>query len=937
MPVHRFGNFRSLVSETKIQIIITMAKPYLLSSSIRVYLHSVVFLLCAGALQAQVTFTNQSAMLQSIGGTSVANCGIDMNGDGLDDVVRVMGNGIYIDYQQINGTFSPAFFPMSITVSPNWSICAADIDGNGYTDLMLGSGSQLSFVYANDTGTGYTEDVQPEGIFVQRTTFSDIDNDGNLDAFACHDVAQCRPYRNTEGILSYDISLIQTLAVGGNYAAIWVDYDNDWDSDLYITKCRGGAPVGDPQRINLMYRNDGDGVFTSVGPEIGMDDGDQSWSTTFEDFDNDGDFDAFTVNHEWANRYMRNNGDGTFTDIIASTGIDASDLNNWNCDAGDFDNNGFIDIFSEMNAEMYWNNGNGTFTGGNLSFGSGGIGDYNNDGFLDVISGNNLWINNGNSNHYVKFNLQGIVSNHSAIGARVEIYGSWGVQVREVRAGESFDPASSLYVHFGLGNSTSIDQVLIKWPSGIVTTINNPAIDQTHLILEAGCLNDAVALNEVGNVSICEGETLELTAPEGASYNWSNGATTQSISVANPGSYSVVVWDENECAAISNAVVVSYIEVENPVVSIQGDEVFCAGSSVTLVSTPSQSYLWNNGAETQELVVTESGEYSVSTSGLCSGAAYQSNVVTVQVLDAPAPVVTGATIGVPGTAILTATGENLTWYETANSPTPVGTGPSFTTDFFSEQISYWVQSSYVYGGEVGYGGKPDNTGNGGLPSTGGRLFFTVTEPFTLEQVTVYTGNSGVAGDRTIQLFDVNGNVIQSAIVACAVGTNTIDLNFELTQGSYQIGCAENNLFRNSGGLTFPYAIADVGSITGASFNSAYYYYFYNWKIRKQEIVCESPRVEVTAQVVGVDEISNAMGISIYPNPVNSVMSFSIANSSGMSVVKVLDMTGRVISSKQIVLNAGAVTQLDTQNLASGLYRLSIENKGNVSSLPFVKQ
>jgi len=914
-----------------------MNKPYYSNINFRENLLALFILLFSGMTFAQVTFTNQSSLLQTIGGTSVADCGTDMDGDGLDDVVRVMSNGIYIDYQQQNGTFSPAFFPMTISVSPDWSICAADIDGNGYTDLMLGSQSQLSFVYANNTGTGYTEDVQPEGIFTQRTTFLDIDNDGNLDAFACHDVAQCRPYRNIDGILSYDISLIPTLAVGGNYAAIWVDYDNDWDSDLYITKCRGGAGTGDPQRINLMYRNDGDGVFTSVGPQIGMDDGDQSWSTVFEDFDNDGDFDSFTVNHLWANKFMRNNGDGTFTDITASTGINIDDLGAWNCDAGDFDNNGFVDIFSEMGAEMYWNNGDGTFTGDNLSFDSGGIGDYNNDGFLDVTAGNNLYINNGNANHYVKFDLQGLLSNESAIGTRVEIYGAWGIQVREVRAGESFDPGSSLITHFGLGSNTVIDQVLIKWPSGVVTSITNPAIDQTHYLLEAGCVNDPVALNQSGSVSICEGETISLYAPNGASYNWSNGATTQNIEVDTPGNYSAVVWDENECASISNTLVVSFLEAENPVISIQGDEVFCQGSSITLTSTSSQSYLWSNGGNSQELVVTESGDYYVSTEGLCTGSAYQSNIISVQMIDAPTAVPTGATIGEPGTAILTASGENLVWYETQNSSTPVGTGPSFTTVFFSDEISYWVQSTSIYGGEEAFGGKLDNSGNGGLPATGGRLNFVVSEPFTLEQVTVYTGTTGLPGDRTIQIFDMNGNVIQSANVYCAQGTNTVDLNFDLEIGSYQIACAENNLFRNQNGLTYPYAIADVGSITGSTFGTSYYYYFYNWKIKKQEIVCESPRVQVTAQVVTIDEINNSMGISIYPNPVQNDFSFSVANNSGLAMVKITDMTGRVISSKQINLNAGATSQFNVEHLASGLYRFSIEHNGNVSSLPFVKE
>ncbi|MFM7104821.1 MAG: CRTAC1 family protein, partial [Flavobacteriales bacterium] len=468
-------------------------------------------LICNG----QVTFTNMASLLQPVNG-SYGNLASDMNGDHLDDIVRVTANGIYSDYQQAAGGFQAAYFPMSIANLPSWSICAADIDANGYNDLCLGAGNAVSFVYANDNGTGYTEVAHPEYIFTQRTTFADIDNDGNLDAFANHDVDQCHPYRNVSGELVLDFSLIQTLDAGGNYAAIGVDYDNDWDQDLYITKCRGGAAWGDAQRINLLYKNNGDGTFTESGAEANLNDGNQSWVTCFEDFDNDGDFDAFIVNHYSgdvpggsANKFMRNNGDGTFTDIIASTGINAEDLGAWNADAWDFDNNGFVDIYSEMGTNWYWNNGDGTFASGpSTGFTRAGIGDFNNDGYLDAISGNSLWMNDGSQNHYIKFSLEGILSNRSAIGARIEIYGDFGMQVREVRSGESFSPGSSLTEHFGIGTYTSIDQVIIKWPSQQVTTINNPAIDQTHFILEASCMNPPIAIAAQGSTEICPGQSV---------------------------------------------------------------------------------------------------------------------------------------------------------------------------------------------------------------------------------------------------------------------------------------------------------------------------------------------------------------------------------------------------------------------------------------------
>ncbi|MFN0033364.1 MAG: FG-GAP-like repeat-containing protein [Flavobacteriales bacterium] len=901
-------------------------------------------MLGAAAVCAQATFTNSAAQLQTISGGSAADCAVDVNGDGLDDVVRWGTNTIYIDYQLAGGGFDPQVYNVPMTAVPSWSIVAADLDGNGYVDFCLGDGNEVSFVYANDDGTDWTEDLQPEYIFSQRTTLADIDNDGNLDAFVCHDVDQCHPYRNTDGILDLDITLLPTLDVGGNYAAIWVDYDNDWDSDLYITKCRGGAAWGDPQRINLLYRNNGDGTFTSVGPDANMDDGNQSWATVFEDFDNDGDFDAFTVNHSSgdvpggaANKFMENNGDGTFTDIIGTTGIDPDDLGAWNCDAGDFDNNGYVDIFSEMGTRIYWNNGDGTFTAGTLSFDSGGIGDFNNDGFLDVISGSNMHLNNGNDYNWLKVDLDGLMSNKNGIGARIEIYTADGIQIREVRAGESFDPASSLIAHFGLGEMDAVTQVVVKWPSGAVTSIDNPEINTTLTITELECQLPAVEITVDGNTSICPGDEVVLSVPAGDSYTWSNGGTSQSITVTTGGNYSAIVWDGDGCAALSNNIVISVIEEDVPVITVTGEDIFCAGSSVVLTSTTAQSYLWSNDQTTQSIVVTEAGDYSVAITGQCSGVEYESGVTTITVLAAPAPVANDVTIGAPGTAILNATGSQISWYATETSDVVLGTGNTFETDFFSDEISYWAESTTIYGGEEYDGGKPDNSGAGSLPSTGGKLIFNVTETFTLEEVTAYVPAESTAGNRTVQLFDGAGNLLNSVVVNCIVGTNVLAIGWELEPGDYQIGCAENNLFRNSGGVTYPYTLGDAGSITTSTFGDSYYYYFYNWQIKKEETSCTSNRVEVTASVVGIDELDNNWKLTCYPNPASEQLMLN----SGMMVkgaqLTITDATGKLVMSAKANLAMNSATPVDISALSPGLYHLQVADGDKLVSIDFVKQ
>mgnify|MGYP003131374985 CR=1 FL=1 len=432
------------------------------------------------ALMAQesISFTNQNNLIGNY--QSSSDVATDMNGDRLDDYVRVSSSGIGIDYQNPDGTFTSVFINKNIQNVPNWSVAAGDIDQNGYNDLVLGNGQRVSFLVANSDGTDYTEVTFPEFIFSQRSTFADIDNDGDLDAFVCHDVDLSHPYRNDgTGTMTLDQSLIQTIDAPGNYAAIWVDYDMDGDQDMYLTKCRGGEPTGHPLNENAMYTNNGDGTFTENALAIGLQDADRSWATVFEDFDNDGDWDAFVVNHATQNNFFENDGNGNFTNIIETTGINKNDLGSWENLAADFNNDGYMDILSEMQAEVYLGNGDLTFTGQSLPFDEGAIGDFNGDGFLDVARGGDLWINDGNSNNYLMIGLVGVESNLNGIGARITIEGDWGTQMKELRSGQGFQHMSSLNVHFGLGAATTVETITINWPNGTVDVFEDVDANQT--------------------------------------------------------------------------------------------------------------------------------------------------------------------------------------------------------------------------------------------------------------------------------------------------------------------------------------------------------------------------------------------------------------------------------------------------------------------------
>jgi hypothetical protein len=433
-------------------------------------------------VEGAITFSNQSV---STSGTMRAT--LDMNNDQLDDIVAVSSTNVNINVQQADGSFEV----MNIATPDadhvaSWSLCAGDIDNNGYNDLLYAGGSGVTFMMSNDQGDGFEEVSFSEYVFCQRSNMTDMDNDGNLDPFVCHDVEPNVFFTNDgEGNLTFNQGGLGDTPGGGNYGSIWVDYDNDGDSDLFIAKCRGGDS---PANINQMHRNNGDGTFSEVSAAIGLQDNVQTWSSAWGDFDNDGDMDAmvgastFTNGHH---RLMENN-DGIFTDVVDGSGIDNFMSTSIEHVTHDFNNDGYLDILGGGNVILL-GNGDMTFSQTDAGVGSGPVGDLNNDGFLDVMNGSTIKVNDGNDNNYLKVFTVGTASNANGIGARVEIYTeNLGKQIRDVRSGDGFRYMSSLTTHFGIGTAESVDSVKVIWPSGIVDHLyeEDLAVNTTITVVE---------------------------------------------------------------------------------------------------------------------------------------------------------------------------------------------------------------------------------------------------------------------------------------------------------------------------------------------------------------------------------------------------------------------------------------------------------------------
>ena len=439
---------------------------------------------------AQVTFSDVT-----IGTNHTDRCIADMNGDSLDDIISVSSNNIQVFYQQDNGSFIERNYPTSFANnSPSWSLAAGDYNRDGYLDLLYGGGSGVTFMKSVASSNGidglsFEEDSFPEFVFSQRSNFVDINNDGHLDAFVCHDVEPNVYYINDgNGNFSYNQGGLGDFPSGGDYGSVWVDYDNDRDIDMFIAKCNGGGAAQGGQ-LNQMYQNNGNGNYTEVAESLDLRDPIQTWSSAWGDYDNDGDMDAFVGASNFGegfHRLMRNNGNGTFTDVIASSGLTNFMNTSIENQTYDFNNDGALDIVS--GGRILYGNGDLTFTETTNNVNATIFGDLNNDGFIDGFSNGTIRYNNGNANNWIKFQTIGTTSNINGIGARVEIVTASGTKIRDVRSGEGFGDMDTLNTHFGLGTDDVVESVTIYWPSGTIDVFENLTANATYVLEEGTTL-----------------------------------------------------------------------------------------------------------------------------------------------------------------------------------------------------------------------------------------------------------------------------------------------------------------------------------------------------------------------------------------------------------------------------------------------------------------
>ncbi len=339
--------------------------------------------------------------------------------------------------------------------------------------------------------------------------FTDIDRDGDLDIALVFGYSESGKgsivflkndrhgnFNITDTTRANDFS-------GWNVQTLFADFNNDGLDDMAVARNWG------PNVIYYQNRNHGWTARRLPSPKNFRSQQRKSGMIAF-DFDNDGDLDIVNLAEQPFIRILENDGKGNFTDITQKSGLNILNTGkkNGQITAGDFDDNGFIDLFvcvysgNEWENFIFLNDSSHTFTdqSENMGVSNGKVefvatGDIDNDGDLDIYGfrkgRNTLWINNLNDNNFLRFRLRGIKSNSNALGAKIWLYEAGHLNDDNYLSGyqqtgsklSGRDYQNESIVHFGVNNKKKYD-VRIVFPAGKTKILRNLVPGKTIQVTE---------------------------------------------------------------------------------------------------------------------------------------------------------------------------------------------------------------------------------------------------------------------------------------------------------------------------------------------------------------------------------------------------------------------------------------------------------------------
>ena len=450
------------------------------------------------------TFTDVTAKA-GVGGEGHYGQGVavgDFDNDGYPDLY-VTGYGRAILYHNNgDGTFTDVTAKAGVADEGEWSTSAGwfDYDKDGYLDLVVTNyieWTPKNNLWCGERRPGYRSYCNPNNYKGQKTRLYHNNRDGTF----------------TDVSDKSGVGLPESKGMG----VVLADFNNDGWTDIAIAN---------DTWPNFLFLNNHDGTFKDVSLLSGLaasEDGryEAGMGIDAADVDGDGWLDVYITHLDLElNRLYHNNGDGTFTDDTYSCGIGqkAVLLSGVAAKFIDYDNDGWPDIVqvngamldnvnlyhSEVSYKepllMFRNTGKGHFEKTSDSLGPdflhpvAGRGlataDYDNDGDIDIAVNARgdapelLRNDGGNANHWLEILLIGTKSNHDGIGAVLKLTSQGETHMEQAKGGMSYMSANDPRIHFGLGKRTSIESLVITWPSGQVDKLTNVPIDKIIAVKE---------------------------------------------------------------------------------------------------------------------------------------------------------------------------------------------------------------------------------------------------------------------------------------------------------------------------------------------------------------------------------------------------------------------------------------------------------------------
>ena len=460
-------------------------------------------------------------------------------------------------------SFEATNFPdLTTTESASRSANFIDVNGDGWDDIFFSNGpygSQNNMLYINNKNGSFTT-VTTDPIVLDNsrsdgTSFADVDNDGDLDAyivtFGFGGTGNLNLfYRNNgDGTFTYEPANALGLVFSYSEMGTWVDINNDQYLDMYFTNSYLDLH-------NSYFENQGDGSFLEIDNLSITNESLASRSVDWIDYDSDGDFDLFLTNESNAkNSLFRNDGPNNFVQID-----DVSIVEDFKNSAGsswaDVDNDGDFDLFvanwEGQNNQLFINNG-GVFTeqvgsiiasGGGSSFGS-SFGDIDNDGDIDLFvcnayftgqTKNFVYINDGQGNF--SQDTSSALANHTGytFGCAFGDYDHDGWLDVILANTFSENQTNSLFHNTGEGNNwvellckgTASNFSAVGATIRVKSTINGDEVWQTRKITASSgyCSQNSYTVHiGLGNASIIE--EIEVVWPSGLTENFFDIATNE--------------------------------------------------------------------------------------------------------------------------------------------------------------------------------------------------------------------------------------------------------------------------------------------------------------------------------------------------------------------------------------------------------------------------